>query len=327
VTVVTASAPGKLILCGEYAVLRDAPAVVMAVDRRATVTITPHEESWHVLSTPGFAHGTWRFEVRAGEGPAWLDGPPQPAMPVVEAVFAGREVGEFPPSRIDIDTRAFTDPESGTKFGLGSSAAATVALVAALAEPGAAVTNIWKRAELAHFEIQGGSGADIAASCFGGLLDYRRYAETVPARLQWPDGLDCRVFFSGVAASTGDAISKSDSTDIPLDRWRELESSAAAAADAWRRGDAGEALDATRQYRDALQRFDEAGIGNIFSAGHDELTRLGDELGIVYKPSGAGGGDCGVALGMDPDRLSEFGEAAQSQGFVPLDVRRDNRGV
>jgi phosphomevalonate kinase len=34
-----ASAPGKLILTGEYAVLFGAPALVMAVDRRATVQI------------------------------------------------------------------------------------------------------------------------------------------------------------------------------------------------------------------------------------------------------------------------------------------------
>ena len=36
---VTASAPGKVVLSGEYAVLSGAPAICMAVNRRATVTI------------------------------------------------------------------------------------------------------------------------------------------------------------------------------------------------------------------------------------------------------------------------------------------------
>ena len=35
------SAPGKLILFGEYAVLFGAPAAVAAVDRRAVVTLLP----------------------------------------------------------------------------------------------------------------------------------------------------------------------------------------------------------------------------------------------------------------------------------------------
>jgi phosphomevalonate kinase len=34
-----ASAPGKLVLAGEYAVLDGAPAIVMAVDRRAVVSV------------------------------------------------------------------------------------------------------------------------------------------------------------------------------------------------------------------------------------------------------------------------------------------------
>src|SRR5262249_59369926 len=38
---VRASAPGKLFLTGEWAVLRGAPALVAAVDRRVSVTIEP----------------------------------------------------------------------------------------------------------------------------------------------------------------------------------------------------------------------------------------------------------------------------------------------
>ena len=36
----SASAPGKIVLAGEYAVLWDAPAVCMAIDRRARACVS-----------------------------------------------------------------------------------------------------------------------------------------------------------------------------------------------------------------------------------------------------------------------------------------------
>ena len=54
-TTVVASAPGKAVLCGEYAVLDGAPAVCMALDRRARVTVTPFEGDWNRVSAPGYS--------------------------------------------------------------------------------------------------------------------------------------------------------------------------------------------------------------------------------------------------------------------------------
>ena len=53
-TVVEASAPGKIIIAGEYAVLSDAHAISMAVDQRARVTIKKHKEKTHILTTSGY---------------------------------------------------------------------------------------------------------------------------------------------------------------------------------------------------------------------------------------------------------------------------------
>ena len=48
---VTASAPGKLVLLGEYAVLEGASALVLAVNRRARVTLTRIDEvAWEIVS-------------------------------------------------------------------------------------------------------------------------------------------------------------------------------------------------------------------------------------------------------------------------------------
>jgi phosphomevalonate kinase len=58
-----ASAPGKIVLAGEYAVLWDAPAICMAVTRRAVASVTDSADGTCHLRTPGF-EGADRFAVR-----------------------------------------------------------------------------------------------------------------------------------------------------------------------------------------------------------------------------------------------------------------------
>ena len=90
---VGASAPGKALLCGEYAVLEGAPAVVAAVDRRVTVSWTDD-----VVSMP----------------------------PEVEATLElGRARCGNVPGMLTVDARALRRED--IKLGLGSSAAAAAA--------------------------------------------------------------------------------------------------------------------------------------------------------------------------------------------------------
>src|SRR5690625_5208152 len=49
--IIRASAPGKLILLGEYAVLERAPCLVSAVRRECKVSIKPHEEPWFCINS------------------------------------------------------------------------------------------------------------------------------------------------------------------------------------------------------------------------------------------------------------------------------------
>ncbi|MDH3441355.1 MAG: hypothetical protein OEM63_11430, partial [Gammaproteobacteria bacterium] len=321
------TAPGKIILSGEYAVLRDAPAVVMAVDRRAKVSVVPHNEPWWVVRTPGYEKGAWRFEYGDSGNIRWLDELPSAGLRLLETVFSQATIGPVTPSVITIDTSAFLDAGSGTKLGLGSSAAATVALTAALFEPTSDIRGIWSSARRAHEAMQGGSGVDIAASCFGGLLHYRRKDESPPATLDWPESISFRIFFSGVSTSTRSAIEAAGQSGQLASSWSDLISAAADSAAAWQEGDAANILSSMRRYTRQLAEFDAATNAGIFSFGHEELCAAGAALGIVYKPCGAGGGDCGIALSTDIALLEKFSAVAEAQGFVPLDAGRDNRGL
>src|SRR5262245_23763402 len=145
-----ARAPGKLVISGAYAVLEGAPALVAAVDRyvvadssRAAERLTP--EVREALSRRG--------PEREHRAP-WFD------------------------------ATELRDASHNRKLGLGSSAAILVASLAALeldAEPdlpeGDLAARVFSEARVAHRAAQGGgSGIDVAASAFGGVLRFERPA-------------------------------------------------------------------------------------------------------------------------------------------------------
>jgi phosphomevalonate kinase len=72
-TIVTASAPGKAVLSGEYVVLDGAPAIATALDRRARITLTSVAQECHSITAPGYLEGTWRFRQDRNGDFIWLD--------------------------------------------------------------------------------------------------------------------------------------------------------------------------------------------------------------------------------------------------------------
>ena len=195
-TALVASAPGKLVVCGEYAVLDGAPAVAVAVDRRAVVRVEAADQ-WSVAA-PGFDERRREFRVRAARI-EWPRG--RSPLPLLDAVFGSLARAPDRPLALTMDTAAFS--AAGSKLGLGSSAALAVALGGALTTwlTGSG-DGLPETAGSAHRELQGGrgSGVDVATAVRGGLIRYRMPDEVVD--LVWPRGLRARVLYSGVPAST-----------------------------------------------------------------------------------------------------------------------------
>jgi phosphomevalonate kinase len=321
---VTASAPGKLVLSGEYAVLDGAPAVAVAVNRRARVRIEASQAACHTVFSPGYLDTEGRFEA-AGDDIAWLAGRQDYAL--VEHVWSALGLQTPATLALQLDSRAFVDPATGIKLGIGSSAALTVALAAALAEVGDVRKDLFPAALDGHRRLQGGlgSGIDIACSLLGGLIEYSLHA--APGRsLGWPDGLEMAVFWVGASASTADRIGRLGQAVRKPSRSALAMASGRVAA-AWESGSATAILDEYRDYLHVLREFsDDHGLG-IFDAGHAELAADAEAAGLVYKPCGAGGGDAGVCLATDADALASFvaGEAA-GRAHCP-DILLDPAGV
>lgn len=297
------SAPGKIILSGEYAVLAGAPAISMAVDRRAVVTVEYDGET------------SLRSIGLVGESDSSLLNNVCRALGI-----------DLPAANVVMDTSQFSDSTSGRKLGVGSSAALTVALVKALSDASTKREALFQPALVAHREFQrgNGSGVDVATSVTGGIIGYRQ--DRVPVALNWPDGLQYALLWSGVAASTSAKLDQLAATAVDASH-AALVAAAEMVANAWHNAATEELLGVIREYVVALRRFGVDHALGIFDAGHDELLKLSASADVVYKPCGAGGGDMGIVFGLDPEAVRKFAGTAELSGFQILDMKIDPSGV
>lgn len=335
-TPIQSSAPGKAVISGEYAVLGSAPALSMALDRRARVNLLGRDSSEHLLSAPGYSEGAFRFRVATDSSINWLDPlPSADAFALFEAVWRHAGVSSDQGLCIELDTREFADAVSGLKLGIGSSAALAVALSAALrALPDALRSphqSVADCALAAHRAFQNGkgSGVDIATAVAGGLIAFRRNAQSQPLCL--PPGLNYQFFWSGRSAKTtskidGLAIAEGRANDTAVDR--DLIDAAEPLPGVTAQGNAVAFLAGLRAFVQALANYDgEYGLG-IFAAGHRALVDFAQSCReLVYKPCGAGGGDIGVAMSTSVATLRQFAQRAVAAGFVAIDARLETRGV
>lgn len=188
-----ASAPGSLMLLGEYAVLQGQPALVCAVDKRLYVTLAPrHDEEIHINSA---SHGTWSTTLSNIS----VQTPFQFVLGVLKHFQPKMRQG----CEIEI-TSDFSD-----QIGFGSSSAVTVALIAALVTwLGIKMTphDLLRQGRNIIRSVQGvGSGADIAASIYGGMVAYQ--AQPLAAE-KIESTYPLHAVYAGFKTATPDAISQ-----------------------------------------------------------------------------------------------------------------------
>jgi len=325
-TTVTASAPGKAVLSGEYVVLEGAPAIATALNRRARVKLGKTQQEFHSVTAPGYMDGTWRFLQDRNGAFNWQDElPAASSFALLENVWKRIPLEASLRLSVSIDSSEFFDPSSGLKLGIGSSAAVANALtqalysVANMAE-GSVDSFLTARDAHAAFQDGRGSGVDIAACFRGGLIEYKKGQDTLPARLDWPDGLACRFLWSGQPARTTSKLHKFHDAARNGDSAALLHTAAEEVASIWPAAAVGQIIDVFRRYVAALRQFDVDHDLGIFDAGHAELAEMATARDIVYKPCGAGGGDIGVVFAVDEESVVDFCKRAEAHKFVQLDI-------
>jgi phosphomevalonate kinase len=305
-------AAGKLFFAGEYGVLHGGTAVVAAVDRRVAARFVP--------------------------GGA-------PSSPVVAEALAAVRIhcdatgATLPAGAPEVDSAALS--EDGRKLGLGSSAAVAAAAVGALLEVAGVDVEaerwlIFMLADRAHRAAQGGrgSGADVAAAVFGGVLAYTRPevgAPTVRALIP-PETVTSVVVSTGAPAGTIDQVRAVERLAVRdpgahARRLREIRQSADGFLAAYEAGDAPALFRAVGAAHEALGALGRDADLAIVTPALDVAAALARELGGAAKPSGAGGGDVGVAFFSDADAAQRFRTRAVRHDLRILSINTGARGL
>ena len=354
--------PGKLFIAGEYAVLEpDQPAIVIAVNRFISIEI--ERSSKNQLSLPQLGLDLVTWERKEGYLHFSINDHRlrfvQQAITVAEQYLHEKGIVSHP---YKLTVICELDDPSGKKYGLGSSAAIVVGVVSAILtlNKSEKINHteeiLFKLSAIAHFQTQGsGSGADIAASIYGGWICYRAFQSgwlygelrkneeliglidkpwpslsIIP--LSQPSMLTLCIGWTGEVAGTAPLVKlvqEWGSTHSSLFEQFLQESTGAVTklVKSFESGDRFGAIEGLRQNRLALKRLGELTEVQIETSILQKLATIAEELGGAGKSSGAGGGDCGIAFVVGEEQATKLLGEWSEVGILPLELEVSMSGV
>jgi len=308
------SAPGKLMLLGEHAVVHGRPCLVTAMDARLhmTLALAPPGDETFTIEAPDVdvAHVQGRLSEALAGGQALARG-----TRFIESALAVFGEAYGLPRGVRIETRS----DFSSRYGLGSSSATVACALFGLAHlfgHDLPARTLFELGLEAIFRVQRtGSGFDLAAAITGGTL----YYEGAPPRAIEPldvPPLPLVVAYSGVKADTPAYVRG------VADRLAAWPGPVNGIFDVM--------ADLVREGRAALEAGDWARLGVLLDMGHGLAHALGVDVRqtatLVFaareagaagaKLSGAGGGDCVIALAPGETRAAVERALAAAGGEI-----------
>lgn len=350
---ITEKAPGKLYIAGEYAVVEKTnPAIVVAVDEFVRVRVSESDTTGTIHSKQ-YAQDSIHWTRKGTK--MIVDNRDNPFHYILSAInFTERYVaengGELKVYNLTINSEL--DSADGKKYGLGSSAAVTVATVKALLRfYGFELINdvVFKLAAIAHLTVQGnGSLGDVAASVYGGWLAYCSFdrawlrEQLTQSRLtdlvadQWPglriqslepvEGLDLVIGWTQKPASTSQLVEKTD--EEKADNQVLYGKFVADSRDCVERmihgfetKDIALIMEQIRRNRALLRGLSQFSNVPIEIPRLTSLIDIAEKYHGAAKTSGAGNGDCGIVLADGSTDVEAMKAEWRENGVLPLDLQ------
>ena len=361
------SSPGKLFLSGEWAILElGNPGIVAAVNKRVFVEIEKSREieiSVDDFSIKGIKADydgklTFRNATKEQEDRLiFMKG-------AIETAF--RYLGKAEPFRIRSwgELSSATVDGQQKKIGFGSSAASVVSTVGAiLALHGYDLHKretkdvVYKLSTIAHYFAQGkvGSAFDVAASTYGGIFVYKRFDPKwlisqmeagksvrqvtdsewpgfLAENLQIPGDFRLLVAWTKESASTVNLVKEMDKfkASDPHEYKRLYDSIASLVSDsipAWKGSDTGKIIHNLNRNEAILRELGHKSGLPIETGDLRKLSEIAQRNGAAGKLSGAGGGDCGIAVCFDERTADKIIQEWENAGLYPIDATVDYSGV
>jgi len=347
--------PGKLMIAGEFAVLEPYHKLLaMAVNRFVTVEVDASHLNQITLEKFRLENLPWHFN----ENKVSIESTDKRVNFVQEAMttaFIYLKENNISLRHFRIHVRSDLDDKvSGKKFGLGSSAAVVVGVIKAILhwhlekEPSPEL--VFKLASISHVAAQGnGSGADVAASAFGGIIQYSsfqaewlrnqynqshslmelletdwKYLSISPIEL--PEDIHLCIGWTGSPASTGSLVDQIKGLKkTNFDKYQKFLECSREAVDNILKGiyenNLPLLLNGIKQNRAALVTVGKDANVELETSMITKLCNLAERHGGAAKQSGAGGGDCGIAFMPTKESADQLVVAWGNEGIIPLTIQ------
>jgi len=322
----SASAPGKMVLIGEYAVTRGLPALSIAVNRRVTASRTSAPTQQHTVSSSMLEGQLFSFDKNQNNY-HWNQTPAKSVQDFVEHL-------PWPPTQkgvsgiaLELDSQQFFLSNQGKyqKTGVGSSAALMLAACSVLDKNS-------ERASQSHFQLQqqAGSGIDLATSLHGGLICFQQKHEvkllTPPANFYW------QAVWTGESAKTQDFLQAFNSwIKREPAQWKLKKHQAASLiAEAIRAVGNNNGIILTaciRAYGEWLRELSDNIQMPVYTPAFEKIREMSLKTDCAWKPSGAGGGDIGIICAASRHNLTEISRTISDAGYKILDLEVDTEGL
>ncbi len=277
------SAPGSLMMTGEHAVLQGAHALAGAVEQRIHVRLVPRRDRRVTLSSALGKREMTLDRLDAG-------------APFTFAVAALERYASAAAGGFDLTIAADMPPD----VGLGTSAAVTTSVLAAVRlHAGHALLerrNLHREVLAVIRQVQGmGSGADAAASVYGGIVLYQQETGVLETFGNLPQ---IALYYAGYKTPTAEVVRiVAGYRTADPERYAQLDARmdacSLAAATALRCGDAAAFAAALNEGQSILEQMGvcDARLGQM-------VSRLRELAGAeAVKISGSGLGDCVLVTG------------------------------